>query len=315
VNTRRADILAVARIGIVAKYMAMSGARSHAFPQLVWEDHEKYVRQLLLDGLPQTVREFGQWMKDCHVEKLLPLAQKEFLETVHTYDGKASIPWWLNELAKRVVKNNFKAIRGAEPLVDEETVRLIQAGSETAEGLMERYLPKIQEITTRIVYTKGICPRHIDVNSFVGDVVGEASRKVFNGLPTYRFAAPFKYWVETICENVAYDLRDKELGQAAAGPREYISWDDFQVAYSDTSMEDTSRMLVRQLLDEHGHQGPRAAKSKDALVFTYYEGLSAKEVAERLATTPAYVNQLISHDYREIRKIAEEKHGLRGSDL
>lgn len=299
----------------MAKYTAMSSASSNAFSPLVWEDHEKYVHQLLLDRLPQTVREYGQWMKDCYVEKLLPLARKEYFETVHTYDGKASIVWWLDELAKRVVKNNFKAIRGMEPLVDEETVRLIQAGSETADGLMERYLPKIQEVTKRIVFTKGICPRHIDVNSFVGDVVGEASRKVLKGLPTYGFAAPFKYWVETICENAAYDLRDKELGQAAAGPREYINWDDFKFAYFDTSMQDTSRMLVRQLIDEHGRQGPRAAKSKDALVFTYYEGLSAKEVAERLATTPAYVNQLISHDYREIRKIAEEKHGLRGSDL
>lgn len=282
----------------------------------MWEDHEKYVRQLLLDCLPQTVREFGQWMKDCYAEKLLSLVRKEFLEAVHTYDGKASIPWWLDELAKRVVKNNFKAIRGTEPLVDEKTVRLIQAGSETAKGLMELYLSKIQEITRRIVFTKGICPRHLDAESFIGDVVGEASRKVLVGLPTYGFAAPFKYWVETVCEHVAYDLRDKELGQAAAGPREYISWDDFQAAYLDTSMEDTSRMLVRQLLEEHGHQSPRAAKSKDALLYTYYEGLSAKEVAERLATTPAYVNQLISHDYREIRrKMAEEKHGLRGSDL
>jgi DNA-directed RNA polymerase specialized sigma24 family protein len=254
-------------------------------------------------------------MKDCYVEKLVPLAQKEFLSTVHTYDGKVSIPWWLNELARRVVKNNFKAIRGTEPLVDEETVRLIQAGSETAEGLMERYLPKIQKITKRVVYTKGICPQHLDVNSFVGDVVGEATRKVFSGLHTYGFAAPFKYWVETICEHAAYDLRDKELGQATSGPREYISWDDFQWACLTTGMEDTSAMLVRQLLQEHGDQGLRAAKSKAALVFTYYEGLSAKEVAERLATTPAYVNQLISHDYREIKKMAEEKHGLRGSDL
>lgn len=292
----------------------MLTARSHAFQDLVWEDHEKYVRQLLLDNLPQTVREFGQWIKDCYVEKLLPLAHKEFLETVHTYDGKASIPGWLNELAKRVVKSNFKAIRGTEPLADEETVRRIQAGSETADELMGRFLPRIQEITRRIVFTKGICPRHLDADAFIGDVVGEASRKVIGGLPTYRFAAPFKYWVETICEHVAYDLRHKELGQAAAGAREYISWDEFQNSYFDASMEDTSGILVRQLIDEHGKQGPRAEKSKDALVFTYYEGLSAKEVAEKLATTPAYVNQLISHDYRELRKMAE-KHGLRGSDL
>ncbi len=286
-----------------------------AFPKPPWE--EKYIRQLLLEQVPQYAPDCGQWMKDCYVEKLLPLAQQEFLETVHAYDGKVSVLRWLKELAKRVVKNNFKAIRGTEPLVDEWAVWLIQTGSEYPDALMARYLPKIQEFTKRIVYNKGICPRHVDVNSFIGDVVGEASRKVYNGLGTYRFGAPFKYWVETICENAAYDQRDKELGKAARGPREYIAWDEFASLPVEQTIEDTShhRILIWELLEEHGRQGPRAKKSKDALLFTYYEDLSAKEVAEKLATTPAYVNQLISHDYREMRKIAEEKHGLRGSDL
>lgn len=302
----------------MAKCSAMSAASFHPAPQLVWENHEQFVRSLLLGYLPESVQVFGQWMKNCYVEKLLLLAQEEFLQTVHTYDDKEYLPSWICDLAKRVVANNFDAIKGTEPLVDEETVRLAQAGSErAAQELMERYLPKIRATTRRMVFTQGICPRHVDVESFIGDVVGVVSQKVFSGLDTYAFAAPFKYWVDTICENAAYDLRDKEVGQAAGGPREYISWNEFEGCSRsyETVRATHYRMLVWQLLDEHGSEGPRAAKSKDALLYTYYEGLSAKEVAERLETTPAYVNQLISHDYREIRKMAEERHGLLGSDL
>jgi hypothetical protein len=52
-----------------------------------------------------------------------------------------------------------------------------------------------------------------------------------------------------------------------------------------------------------------------AIVLKYYEDLDAEEVARQLKTTKAYVYQLLSHDYAELRRISIDQFGISGTDL
>ena len=52
-----------------------------------------------------------------------------------------------------------------------------------------------------------------------------------------------------------------------------------------------------------------------AIVLKYYEDLDAEEVARQLKTTKAYVYQLLSHHYAELRRISIDQFGISGTDL
>jgi len=303
--------------GLVPEYAAMAANAPQNSPEQAWSDFGDYVEKALSGRLPGKLLELGPWVARQYVEVALPFARAEFLGTYHSYDGRMSIPSWVTALVDRVWKERFDKIRKQIGTVDEELVRQAQDGSRDAvDELASRYLPQIRKIAASVVYARNICPSHMDKNAFADDVASEASRKVFSRLNTYAYGAPFSSWVYAICENEAYAMRDKEVGRAAQGPRAYLSFDELLEKSKDAAIEDIShRLLLEKLLDDHGRQGTRAQKSTDALRFTFYEGLSAKEVAEKIETTSDYVNQLISHDYKEIRKVAWEDYGISGLDL
>jgi len=74
------------------------------------------------------------------------------------------------------------------------------------------------------------------------------------------------------------------------------------------------QLSVRRIFLNHQKKGVRGAKSTSALQLATVAGFTAKEIAARLKTSAAYVNQLISHDYKAMYEDCLEE-GITGADL
>ncbi len=203
------------------------------------------------------------------------------------------------------------------PQSDEDLVRRFLAGDlEASDELAARLLPKIKGMVSRSVRSRQLCPESHDANSFIEDVISEVFIKFFENLSTYRFEQPLDHWLSVICANEAENERRRITGRKPKAPRRYVSWEEWKELQDsfESPPNHVLQVSVRKIIERHRGTGVRGAKSTEALELANVEGLTAKEIAEKLKTSSAYVNQLISHDYKEMYKDCLDQ-GITGADL
>jgi RNA polymerase sigma factor (sigma-70 family) len=283
----------------------------------LWEAHEAIIISNLQEALPSAARQF----KTYYTEFFL----STFVLTWFNYwipEGRSTdqLEEWLNLLLKEVVATEIpKLTNDNGQLRDEELVKLYRAGfPECKTLLLERYDTKLRQLTPAIVYSKTLCPESEDPDQFNKDVAQDVAVKLLTEVDSYRFESSFATWVGTICENEAKTRRDKLDGRSKKGKKRiFVSFDELQEqsATPPVIRNLAHREIVRKIMAKHRTHGTRAEKSTDVIEWRYFEQMDIRAIAERLQTTVAYVHQLYSHDYREMRRIGLEDFGVSGTDL
>lgn len=293
----------------------------------------------LADETKQFLEERRRELRNLQIETVLPLvrgllpsAAQEFqahyvpilLEQVLTRignrrDTRSSSPEWLKATTEWLIEPSIRKLTYDDgELRDEELVMLFRAGNEKCRTmLLERYATKLHQLVPRIVYAKNICPESEDPTEFAKDIAQQVSVKLLQQLDSYRFESSFETWVGTICENEANTKQRAILGRSKQGTRKYLSFDELkEKSATPPVLEDLARReILHKVLGKHRLQGPRALKSTKAIELRHFDGMETTAIAEALRTSRAYVDQLFSHDYPQLRKILVEDFGLSGTDL
>ena len=279
--------------------------------RLLWEAHKAFILPTIRDMIPAAAREFTIYYTTTLLKHVFDRFNPE------TWSSEEKITEKLEKLVGEVVPMaTTKLITDKGELCDEELVRLYRAGFPNCKTrLLERYNTKLRQLAPSIVYAKAICPESADPVEFIKDVVQETSVKLLTGLDTYKFESSFETWVGSICENEAYAQQRKLLGRSKQGKRRYVSFEELRQEPEASIPNEDHREILHKIIDKHRQQGPRAAKSTTAIEWRHFEGMDSKAIAERLHTTLAYVYQLFSHDYPELRRIGMEDFGISGTDL
>lgn len=295
--------------------MATSAARKS--PEQCWEEYSRFVTAFLERRIQTTLRRASKPIRQHYQKRLCSEVKEQFMNQIHTYDQREQIAPWLDEFIKWFVAQKLDPLMRGNEFVDEELVRLANAGFDEARvQLMERYAPKIKKTVTGIVYANNVSPPSQDAPSFIEDVTQNVSLKITANLASYRFEQPFEHWVATICNNEAYGERRDNVGRAEKGPRVYVSWKELQQHSPSTGVRKLEHLdILNKVFLAHRKQGVRAEKSADAIKLKWFQDLETEEIAAQLNTTTDYVYQLFSHDYRELRRISIDDFGVSGTDL
>ena len=282
--------------------------------QQLWDAHKALVISNVQDALSPAAREFESY----YTEVLLKITFAKFSEHAYPESWQAErFGKLLNELVEKAIGQPILELTNdSGELRDEELVRLYRAGFPKCKTLLlERYNIILRQLVPSIVYAKGICQESEDTVELIKDIAQETSLKLLAGLDTYRFESSFRTWVGTICENEAKTRQRKWDGRSKEGKRKYVSFEDMKYEPEASIPNEDRRVVLRKIIDKHRKQGPRAEKSSNAIEWRYFEGIETAAIAQRLQTTVAYVHQLFSHDYPELRRIALDDFGLSGTDL
>jgi RNA polymerase sigma factor (sigma-70 family) len=285
-------------------------------PEQYWEQCQKRAFALLLGKLDYLEKVAGRG-RGCYLDAWLIEFKQFFLDNIHADGSGQPSEQWLEKHVDRFMEPKIVWVNRVTRVFDEELVRLANNGvAEARTELLERYSPRIRKIVAGMVYQRDICPPSQDIPSYIEDVAQNVCVKITEKLSTYRFEQPFDHWVKAICTHEAYDERRDIVGRAEGGPRSYISWEDFEKHSGPRGMERPDRLnILLDILDQHRIQSERGKRSFDAIVLKYYKDFNAEEVARELKTTQAYVYQLLSHDYAELRRIGIEQFGISGTEL
>jgi|SRR5882724_9258843 len=282
----------------------------------LWEAHKAIVISNLNEALPAAVRPFESYYTEFFLSKFF-LRQWDYWIP----EGRETeqLEEWLKTDLKKVVTREFpKLINDKGELIDEELVRLATSGA-THEAasvqLMERYTPKIKNLVAGIVYKHGLCPPSQDAPSFIEDTAQNVCLKIMANLESYGHEQPFEHWVARICNNESFAGHRDIVGRAKL-PRVFVTWEEFlQQAPSPVIRNTEHRDILKKAIDKYIEQGGRAKKSWDAIRLKYFEDLDVEEIAVRLNTTEGYFRKMLSHDYRELRRIGLDDFGFSGTDL
>jgi len=280
--------------------------------QQLWDDHKQLVASVIeKQPLPPALREFARYYANTLPQRVFARVRVAHLENQPAED----LQEWLTNYTREVLETEFT--NDAGELHDEELVRLYRAGYENCRTiLLERCAAKLHQLVPRILQRgMPICPLSEDPVEFAKEVAQEVSLKLLTELDTFDFRSSFNTWLVTICENEAYTKRRKLLGRSKQGERIYVSFEELQQDPAAPIRSEDHREILRKIIAKHRQQGPRAEKSADAIEWRYFEGVDSEKIAEYLHTTLAYVHQLFSHDYPELRRIALEDFGISGTDL
>lgn len=281
--------------------------------QELWDAHKELLVPIVQKALPPDAREFETYYTDL----LLRLVLRRF--TTKFPESRPNFEEWLKELGKQVVEESTPNLTNdSGELRDEELVSLSRSGFPKCKILLlECYQAKLRPLTSAIVNAKGICPKSEDAVEFAKDVAQEVSLKLLTEVDSYRFQSSFGTWVSAICENEAYSQQRKVLGRSKDGKRQYLSFEELQErsASSPVIQNLARREILHKILGKHRLQGPRALKSTRAIELRHFEDMDTTDIAQVLRTSRAYVDQLFSHDYPQLRKICLEDFGLSGTDL
>jgi RNA polymerase sigma-70 factor (ECF subfamily) len=126
-----------------------------------------------------------------------------------------------------------------------------------------------------------------------GDAVQEAFLRAWQELPRLQDIGRFGGWLLQIVRNAAIDLRRRVRATTAEFP-------DLAAREPDPSQEsehsETAAKIQAALasLDE---------TTRTAVVLRYYEGLSAKEIAEAMDMTPASIDMRLSRARGQLREL------------
>jgi RNA polymerase sigma factor (sigma-70 family) len=280
----------------------------------LWEAHKAIVISNLQEVLPAAARQFETYYTQFFLSQFVLRWFNYWFPEGRSND---QLEEWLKILLKEVVATELpKLINDKGELIDEELVRLYRNGlTEGKSILLERYVARLGELVPAIVYSKDLCPEFVDSVEFVKDVAHETWLKLEKELDSYRFESSFRTWVGTICENEAKTQKRKLAGRSKKGLREYVSFEELQHEPQAPIRNEGRSEILHKIIDKHRKQGVRAAKSSDAIEWRHFDEMDTRAIAERLNTTVAYVHQLYSHDYPEMRRIGLEDFGISGTDL
>jgi len=126
----------------------------------------------------------------------------------------------------------------------------------------------------------------------------------------------WEVWLYTLVRSTARDEVRSIIGRST-GTRIFVPLDelDHEPFVAGHAAKQDHDQIIHQILELHEKKGIRAAKSARAIRLRYYDEVATDEIANRLGTTKAYVEQLFSHDYPELYKLLREKFGLDGKTL
>jgi DNA-directed RNA polymerase specialized sigma24 family protein len=249
-------------------------------------------------------------------QTLFPELKQQLPTRISNY--KLDVNRWLFEVERfttKFVEEKFSNLIHDGDFVDDELVRLANGGIGWAlDHLMERYSMLVRKIVSGIVFARSKCPPSQDRGEFVNDVISRVNLRIIEKLHTYRFEAPFQAWVGVIAAHEAENERIETDGEAQAGPRRYISWEDYERHAPVIGNEEHVDILNR-IIAIYRNKDERSADCVAALYLKHYQGYKTKDVAVRIGLTVDSLFQLYSHDYRELRKLCLDKFGFSGTDL
>jgi RNA polymerase sigma factor (sigma-70 family) len=125
-----------------------------------------------------------------------------------------------------------------------------------------------------------------------GDAVQEAFLRAWQELPRLQDAARFGGWLLQIVRNAAIDLRRRQKTTTAEFPDLAADVPDPAIATSERE-RDAQVKAALETLDE---------TTRTAVMLRYYEGLSAKEIAELLDLSPPAVDMRLSRGRAILRE-------------
>ncbi len=283
--------------------------------QKLWEAHRALILSMIHEMMPAAAREFENYYTTMLQNYVSDGFHSMYAESWPREDFAHRLEKLINDVVPRVIA---KLTTETGELRDEELVSLYRAGFPKGKTmLLDRYATKLHQLVPRIVHAKNICPESEDPAEFAKDVAQQVLLKLLLQVDSYRLESSFETWVGTICENEANTKQRAILGRSKQGKRKYISFDELkEKSASPPVLVDLSRReILHKVLHKHRLQGPRALKSARAIELRHFDGMETTAVAEALRTSRAYVDQLFSHDYPQLRKICLEDFGLSGTDL
>lgn len=286
---------------------AMAEPASQFSRETLWEENLQWTRDLLERNLPAVVR------------SIIPAQQERILEIVLAQRKSIFLDWSPDQMPPdprtliRELVASLVTERNLIPLLgDYQLVHLFLAGCSHAGNVLAlRYLPMIRKTVGSVVRAHGLCP-FSDVDAFVEDITSIMALKLVTKLHTYRFKQPLEHWINSICKKAAISEARRETGRSKKGPRQYVSFLEL-MAKPVRTVNPEHRDILQRIIDYHSKRGGK--KSILAIQLSCVEGLTAKEIAKRLAKTPASVNQLISRDYARLREISINEFGFTGTDI
>ena len=277
-----------------------------------WDLKQDFIRKTIREALPPVMREF-------EATYILAISKRLFEKFVssqpETYSPEELEKYWAHVFKDNVSLEISLLTNERGEIRDEELVRLSRAGfPQCKTWLLERYVMELPGRIRSILWQKDICPLNEDPSEFAKDVAQQVALKFMTELDSFEGKSSFGYWLGVICENEARTQRRKVIGRSKKGGRTYVSLEELQREPETPLPSEDHRKFLRDIIEMHRQQGPRAAKSANAIEWRYYDEIDNAEIARRLDTSEAYVYQLFSHDYRELKRMAEDL-GISSTDL
>jgi len=147
--------------------------------------------------------------------------------------------------------------------------------------LVERYEADISRLMWRFTQSDQVCE----------ELVQEAFVEAYFSLGSYKFKAPFLFWLKTIATRVGYRLWKRQAKERHFVPIDYVA--DMEAPEIKDNSDDLNR-IVNTLLAE------LAPADRMVLTLLYFEKCSVREIAEHMGWNQALVK---TRAYRARKKL------------
>ena len=149
----------------------------------------------------------------------------------------------------------------------------LEAGDESAAAwLFGKYMPLVQHI----------CARRLPRRWIAEDAAADTMSRAFQSLPQFGLKRSFSAWVATIAVRVCTDKLRSFFRRAEVGVEEIDASGIVQES-ADDAMHNERFSIAHELV------ASLQSKARKIVELHYFEGLTAREVAERAGLTPANV--------------------------
>lgn len=155
--------------------------------------------------------------------------------------------------------------------------------------LVERYEADISKLMWRFTQDSQVCE----------ELVQEAFVEAYFSLESYRFKAPFLFWLKTIATRVGYRLWKRQARERKVVQIDYAG--DLEAPKQKDDAEDLTR-IVNALLAE------LAPADRMVLTLLYFEKCSVREIAEHMGWNQALVKTRAYRARKKLLGIANRMH-------
>ena len=180
------------------------------------------------------------------------------------------------------------------------------------QALWDENYELIRSYLRRLSYLR---PDHISAKEFSDSTLSRVYENFMRRVHGFD-GRNWEVWLYKLVRSTARDEVRSIIGRFK-GTRTFVPLDelDHEPYIAGHAARPEHDNIIHQVLELHEQEGKRAAKSARAIKLRYYDGIPTNEIAQRLETTKAYVEQLFSHDYPELYRLLREKFGLDGKTL